>query len=230
MPFHITCVCGRLTVVPENQVGQLVRCSRCDRELRVPELHGPVPPAVPDTDVPVPPPVTLPGAGDEPVVVVDTAAAEQPRSRRDQHHLAVQNLVLALVTVALLSGLPVVLAVVGRQGAETTHLERWAFGILLAGILQLVYALYLFQLPDWSSVWVVSLLTLCIATAYAGLMGIRLLASQGNRVIEFLELDGNRFSSGQEAGWCLIMVLLMGTLSYLAGRFGTNWYRAAHGG
>jgi hypothetical protein len=81
--------------------------------------------------------------------------------------------------------------------------------------------------PDWSSTRVVSVVTLGIATAYAIAAGTRMLASPGNRVMEFLELDGNLFSSRQETLWCFAMVLLTGTLSYLAGRASTQWSRRA---
>ena len=105
--------------------------------------------------------------------------------------------------------------------------RRWACAALLLGFLELCYAVYLLQLPDWSSLRVVSIVTLGIAAVYAAVAGIRLLAAPGNRLMEFWELDGNVFSSSQEALWCLMLVLLTGSLSYAVGHLCTRWSRRA---
>ena len=220
MPFHVTCVCGRLTVVPDDQGGRVLYCARCDRELQVPVIDAPLPPPIPRAVNP----------DDMPVIIeVESDARTTPSSAGHAARHAVRWLVAGIASVALFSALPLLISVWESQGEEATvYLERWALGILLVGLLQLAYIVYLIQVPDWSSVWVVSLVTLLIAAVYAGLMGVRLLASSGNQVMKFLELDGNRFTSGQEAGWCLIMLLLTGALSYAAGRFATRWHRADH--
>ncbi len=218
MPFHITCVCGRLTVAPDDASGHSIRCSRCDRELDVPGVAAPQPP-------PAPPPLATPEP--EIVIHIDETLRRRVVLSRDAH--GVHLLAAAMALLGLLSVIPVILTMINPgpdpaislQANPTT--EPWAMAILLAAILHLVYMLYLIQLPDWSGVWVVSLFLLLTTTLYATVLGIRLLASPNNLVMQLLALDGNQFSSNQEVGWCLIMILVTGTVSYLAGRFGMQW-------
>ncbi len=142
------------------------------------------------------------------------------------HHRRIVNFLCGGVIAVAMTGVLPIVFLLGqkRDAAMPFEFQRWAYGLILLGILQLAYAIYLAQIPDWSSVWVVSLATLLLATAYATLMGIRLLASDDNAIIGFFDLHDNPFTSGQEAGWCFLMLLQTGLLSFLAGRFGTRWY------
>jgi hypothetical protein len=217
MPFHITCVCGHVTVVPEEGAGQTVRCRVCDRQLAVPPTAVPLPPPAPQVPPPSPP---------EPSVRVEVVPAAAQRPRRRSRQDTARLLALALLAPALVSGVPIALAAAGANAESGGwQLERWAVAVLGVGLLQVVYAIYLAQVPDWSSVWVVFLATLGTAAAYAAVMGLRLLASPGNPVLIALELEATRFSAGQQAGWCLIMMLLNVAVSYAAGRLGAAWRR-----
>ena len=218
MPFHITCVCGRLTVVPDDAAGKTVRCSRCNSELEVPEVDAPQPPPAP-SQVPA----------DQPAIVVTPAPLPSRRQVRDPHKQAIQLVSAGVAILALLNTIPIVVAV--RQpdsNAPATWLggrvlEAWALAIILVTILQLVYLLYLLQLPDYSSLRMVSLLLLLISTSYALVLAVRLLASQGNGIMEMLGLDSNAFSSSQESLWCFLMTILTGVMSYVAGRAASRW-------
>ena len=50
---------------------------------------------------------------------------------------------------------------------DSTGVERWAFLVFFVTALQLVYALYLVQLPDWSTTWVVMIVS-GVMTTWAG--------------------------------------------------------------
>lgn len=227
MPYHVTCVCGRLTVVPDDNAGLAVRCPHCDRILELPRIAAVSPPALP----PLPPPVDAAVENEFPVVVplpVHAPRISPQRIHRERRQL----LALALVLLALVSVVPVGLVL--AQGATDAArnllgaqpLDTWALLILLAFLLHLVYVLYLLQVPDWSAPWVVSLFLLTVSTAYAALLGIRLLASAGNGVLGWLDLNRNPFSRSQEVLWCLLMTVLTGTLSYIMGRAAQRWREA----
>ena len=64
---------------------------------------------------------------------------------------------------------------------DTPFVARWALVLFFLGIVQLAYAVYLFQLPDWTTVWVVTVLLLLLAAGYAGVLGL-VLMSAGGRV------------------------------------------------
>ncbi len=213
--------------------------ARCNRELMIPQIAGPAPPPAPIAATtaasPAPdesgppgelaPPVATEQAEHETIVIEtdSTIVGRLPRSRKSH---AVHWLAAAMAALALLSVVPIIVAQQQNLPQQTSPvLERWAVAILLLAILHLVYMLYLIQLPDWSCVWVVSLFLLLVTTLYATLLGIRLLAPTGNQIMQSLELDGNLFSTSQEAGWCFLMVVTTGVTSYWAGRLGTRWYR-----
>lgn len=219
MPFHITCVCGRMTVVPEEQAGQVIACPDCDRPLHVTVDDWAVPPPAP-TPPPIPP--TAP-SGAEPSVQV---AIRSPRlASPDGHRQAARRLALALVLVAVVSSVPILLAVTGSRQHGDWQPERWAIVLVWVALLQCAYAVFLAQVPDWSSVWVVFLWSLAIAAGYAAAMGLCLLASPENPALGVLQLSTARFTAGQRAGWCLIMLLLYLPLSFWAGRIRTDWQR-----
>ncbi len=152
------------------------------------------------------------------------AELPRPAAHRDNHQTARLWLVAGVAVIAFVNAIPLAIQ---AMWAEPTWgqgpWERWAYGVMLISALQLVYAFFLYQVPDRSAVWVVSGMMLLVTSGYAMLLGIRLLAPDQNQLLTWLDLEGNHFSSGQEAGWCLIMVLSTGVLSYLAGRTSARW-------
>jgi hypothetical protein len=205
-------------VVSEDQSGTVLRCPQCVCPLEIPAVQ--VPPPAPD-------PLSA-FADEQPAIVVDTRIERRTHAPIDGDRSQLWLIALALLGLALLGAVPVAIALCAPKDVGVVRLERWACAALLLGFLELCYAVYLLQLPDWSSLRVVSFVTLGIAAVYAAVAGIRLLAAPGNRLMEFWELDGNVFSSSQEALWCLMLVILTGSLSYVVGRLCTQWSRRAH--
>ncbi len=214
MPFHVTCVCGQRLVVPDDRSGDVVRCTACARELAIPEVQAPLPPPVPDA----------PADDGRPAIRIDMTIGARPSARVDPGRRLARTIGWCLALLSAISVLPVAIAL---WRSHSIALERWALGLLILAALQLSYAVYLVQLPDWSSMRVVSIVTLGIAALYAVLAGMRMLAAPGNSVLEALELEGNLFSSRQQILWCFAMMLLTSSLSYLAGRASGRWSREA---
>ena len=95
---------------------------------------------------------------------------------------------------------------------------------MLAGGLQAAYAVYVLQLPDWSTVWVAALVALFLATGYAMFAGISLLAHEQSRIIQGLGLT-HEVRGHSIAGWCLMMLVINGLLAYSGGRLSAGWQR-----
>ncbi len=219
MPFHITCDCGRLTIAPDSAAGQTIVCSRCNRELSVPSVESVAPPPPPESISAPQTAGTDEAEWDEPRIIVDVAQPAYRRRTLPREVQAAYWLAAALFTLAIVSLVPLIVAHMPRPAEEpVAGMERWELVVVLAAILHLVYLVYLLQLPDRSCIWVVSLFLLAIATLYATLLGIRWLSPSANPIMQMLDLDGNRFSSSQEVGWCFLMTLLTGLTSYLSGR------------
>jgi len=138
----------------------------------------------------------------------------------------VRWLACALALIALFGLIPAGLDMAAYFQSETsTGLSRWASTLLLVGALQLAYAAYLVQLPDWSSVWVVTVLSLLVAGGYAAMCGLTFLASEQSHFVQMLEL-ADRLRGGKASGWCLIMLLLTSLLSYFSARIAGRWQQA----
>lgn len=114
--------------------------------------------------------------------------------------------------------------VLDAQEARPTGVATWALVLLLLGVLQGVYALYLVQLPDWSTVWVVSIAMLVLAAVYAMLLAVLALGGGNMPLASALELD--EFADQRPELVCLIMLSLSGLLSYLLGRASYRWSKS----
>jgi hypothetical protein len=138
----------------------------------------------------------------------------------------VYQLAAALMLAAGLSTLPAVLDVIDHfRVARSAGVAPWALLLLLIACVQMAYALYLAQLPDWSTLWVASLLTLSVATLYAMLLGVFLLADANNQLIQLLKLD-TQLQGHRAAAWCLLMLTVFCLLAYAQGRFSVRWHAA----
>lgn len=138
----------------------------------------------------------------------------------------VRWLAAALFGIALLGMVPAVQEITAHlQLQDGTLLSRWVYVTLLVGGLQLAYAGYLVQLPDWSSVWVVTAFSLLVAGVYAAMFCVTLLAGNENQFVQALDL-AERLRGGKATGWCLVMLCVTGLLAYSGGRVGSRWRQA----
>jgi hypothetical protein len=139
----------------------------------------------------------------------------------------VYQLALAAAALGAASIYPAVIEIVRhvRQSFESAGIENWAWVVLLVGGIQLVYALYLAQLPDWSSTWVVMIVNALVAMLYAVGMGISLMAKEDNEIILDLGLSSVQ-QSGYLSPWCCMMTLLLSLLTYMLIRTSLRWRKS----
>ncbi len=173
------------------------------------------------------PPVYAASATHDEKVEENVRGYEAEASRR----AVVYQLAAALILASLFSMIPAMLDVADHfRSAQSWGVSRWAFLLLLTGGIQLAYAVYMVQMPDWSVVWVISLVTLALATVYAMLLGVFLLADEQSQFVQLLGL-GDKLRGNQAAGWCVIMLSLSCLLAYVTGRVSVRWhhtYRILH--
>jgi len=133
---------------------------------------------------------------------------------------------IALAVVALLSMYPPAREVFAHFRAEEGGgIKLWASLALLLGGVQLVYALYLVQLPDWGTTWVVMLLMTFVTTAYATALGVVMTAREGAEILVRLGLE-NEHRVGSDRLWCLLMFASTCLLTFLLFRVATRWHKA----
>jgi hypothetical protein len=151
-----------------------------------------------------------------PAAIRPVAAAANPEAART---LAVYQLAAALVGAALFSVAPAVWDLVEYLRIDgSPFVARWALLLFFIGVLQLAYAVYLFQLPDWSSVWVITVFALCGAALYAAVLGIVLMSAPDGVLVgpHGLQL-ADKLAGGKAALWCVAMVALLVMLALSTG-------------
>ena len=143
--------------------------------------------------------------------------------RRSSLHLAI-----ALALIGLFTAAPAVVHLIQNSPLASMlamAMPRWvAFLLLVAGI-HIAYAFYVAQLPDWSTVWVVAITMLALATMNSVMLAVTLLGSPNASLVRLLELH-DYLRGGRAAGWCFIMLCLSVTVAYCAGRMAARWHTA----
>jgi hypothetical protein len=250
MPIRAACPAGHAMMVPDHRAGTRLRCPRCGVELIVPgvaekkeepvvektettaptreianaaddvqEVPAPLtaaPDPPPANEPPAPPPVSIPAAR------VEREAWIPPR---DQAATAL-TLSLVLGMLAVFGVTPAVWEWFTLwQNADAPPTPPWVFALLITCVLQIGYAIYLAQAPDWSALWTTTVATLAAAAAWAALLAATLLGKQENSLVVLFryadKLEGNR-----AAMWCFIMLCFTSVVAYFLGHTAVRWQRA----
>ena len=135
---------------------------------------------------------------------------------------------MGLAAIGVLTMIPGFVDVASaNSGEEGGHIAPWAFWTMFIGAMQLLYVVYLVQVPDWSSVWVVSILNLIITTFYATMMAILLMGKGENAIAEALQLTEMHGADIRKKAliWCISMLSISSLLTYLSGRVGIRWHK-----
>jgi hypothetical protein len=169
--------------------------------------------------------VAAPPVATDPGPAIASAAAAHPLGADRGNVWAAYQLAGAVILTALFSVAPAIWDVVEyAQFPEGQFVARWALALFLLGLVQLAYAAFLVQLPDWSSVWVVTVYSLVLAAIYAAVLGLVLLSSEEGLVVRALQLS-DKLAGGKAVLWCLSMVSVSTILAFFAGRLSARWHR-----
>lgn len=137
-----------------------------------------------------------------------------------------RGLTAAVAVVAILGMLPGLWDIVDHLRADSSPgIAPWAQVLCWVSCVQLVYCIYLVQLPDFSAVRVVAFVTLLIAAGYAMVLGLALLAKDQSQLVRALQLE-DQLRGGRATAWCFLMLCILSLLAYVAGRVGLRWRRA----
>jgi hypothetical protein len=132
----------------------------------------------------------------------------------------------ALAAIGVFGAVPAVLEIVDYAGSDgAVPVARWAWLALLAAAVQIAYAVYAAQLPDWSTAWVVTLVAAALATVYAFLLGVTWMAGASSSIVSLLQLT-DQIPEGKATRWCFAMLGILGVYSYFAGRSALRWRHA----
>jgi hypothetical protein len=122
----------------------------------------------------------------------------------------------AVIGAAALFGL----APVFGLGRANLSAPPWAVAIMLLAVLQLSYAAWMVNAPDWVTARVQMVVSAVVGTVYAMVMTLTLFAPAHKSMIFGLG-EVRRFAPG----WCGLMFLLLGAVTWHCGRTSTRWRR-----
>ena len=226
MPRTIQCPCGHDVPVKDRSPGT-IHCPECSRPLKTTST---APPPAPRKRKPQGAGGSGRSSGGSLELGIQThqpGKRWQPRQGLEpdsQYRGTVTGFAIGLLVLSLIEVIPAVVTIFqNSQLEEPERLNHWVYLLLLAGFIQLSYSVYLWQLPDFSSLWVVSLVSLAVATLHAFLLAIRILADENHSIITGLQLNLETLSPGKQAGWCMVVLILFGSYCYFAGRTALKW-------
>jgi hypothetical protein len=126
-----------------------------------------------------------------------------------------------LAAVAAVAALTSVLPVfVGHADLLTP--PPWALATVFLAVLQLIYAAWMINAPDWASARVQMVVCAVLATIYAMLMTLTMITPVNHPLI--LGLGEVRRAA---PAWCGLMFVLMGAATWFCGRASARWRRLA---
>jgi hypothetical protein len=95
---------------------------------------------------------------------------------------------------------------------------NWVRGLLMLAVVQLAYATWMASFPDWSTVRI----TMFALAAVAALYGVALGIATVTPPEKSLPFDLNDVREKLRL-WCGAILLLLGLLTYVCGRFAFRW-------
>ena len=135
-----------------------------------------------------------------------------------------RGLALALLVIALLQAIPAIVSLLGAD-TESGVVYRWVYWMLFLATVELGFSMYLLLFPDWSSIWVVVMVSLLNSTLLAVVVSVRVLGQEQNAIVNYLQLNIRVNSGMQQVLMLLAYILLSSILSFLAGRTAIKWKR-----
>ena len=130
-----------------------------------------------------------------------------------------------LILVAGLNLIPVLIQLTTWSGFfQADEIPNWFFLQLVISLLNLMYAIFLFQVNDWSAMRSVSVLMLAMAFIYGGCCTGLLLGGNNGSLMMLLEISSVAFRRAT-IGFA-VMLCLATLFSYWAAKEASNWQRA----
>lgn len=133
-------------------------------------------------------------------------------------------LALSLLAVAVLQAIPALVSMLGTD-TDSEVIHRWVYWMLFLATVEFGFAMYLLLFPDWSSIWVVAMVSLLNAALLAIVVSVRVLGQEQNVIVNYLQLNIKVNSGMQQVLLLLAFVLMSSILSFIAGRTAIRWKR-----
>ncbi|HMO16123.1 MAG TPA: hypothetical protein PKD64_18295 [Pirellulaceae bacterium] len=156
-------------------------------------------------------------------VVIEIAELDHDNHDRDRVWLT-RFYASCLVVTAIVNCVPILvyMTAFAPQSWETT-LPRWSFALIFTSLLLISYAVYLWQLADWSSLLVSACIALFASCCFGFIAAGLWLGTVNNTIAGYLQLPQSYYYFGPI--WGGIMFGLLALTSFALGRDALYWQR-----
>ncbi len=134
---------------------------------------------------------------------------------------AERRISLRLAAVAVVAAVVSVAPVFVSGHTNLLAAPPWALAAVFLAVLQLVFAAWVINAPDWASARVQMVLCAVLATLYAMLMTLTLITPPNYPLL--LGLGEVRHAA---PGWCGLMFVVMGAATWFCGWTSAKWRRS----
>ena len=226
--MRVRCPGGCSIKVPEKQLGTVIQCPKCQCNfLAQPESDadteiGPAFSSLDPVEVTTEFPDIISGHS------LQRASSSQlstrlHRSKQDRVLLA-RFLSLLLFLIGIINLTPAIYQWYELfQSSTSIQMSNWTYLQVLIAILQILYAVFLWQIQDWSALKAISVVMLVFAAFYGFVSTAFLTGDSNSFVQQFLGLPFSLIRTA--AIWSVTMLLLSVATSFLAMKEALNWQR-----
>lgn len=146
--------------------------------------------------------------------------------------LTVQRLAMLLIVFIITSSCPALWHLIQQiWSAAPQGVEHWSLLALFVTAVQIAYVIYLLQIPDQSTLWVVAIANALAAFGYAVVLGICCAEAVGwsggiggkGSVVRLFGVS-DQVLSGRAILWCATVLGMYGLATYLFGRASLRWH------
>ena len=243
MSLKVRCPNGCLLRAPEKRIGKVIRCPKCKSSIRISEsktngdkvfqsefVDERFEVQIQTTDSessPVDAGISnIPELDLSPIATQPSnqqMAGRIERARIDRVLIA-KFIACFIIVVGMVNIAPAAYHwYLWAQDPIAIELPRWTYIQIFIAALHIIYAIFVLQIGDWSSLKAVSIAMLVFGAAYGFVSAGLLLGGSESPITTFLGLKFTMLNTATI--WCVSMLLLAIITCYVAGKEAINWQR-----
>ena len=171
---------------------------------------------------------------DAPVIRIDTMSAPESglpshfQVAADVDRVQFYNVLLLSIASILVALCCIAPSIVEQHLAKQFGLrspDGWSYVVILLATVQVAISLYAIRVPDWSTVWLLTITATCVAAVYAAGLALTMFASKDHAFLRQLGLLDEAIRYRVQP-WCFFILCVTLILAFCCGRYSVRWHQA----
>ena len=143
-------------------------------------------------------------------------------TQRQSRFVATFLLSIASVGVALFCLVPSVIEQSMARQFGLRSPDVWSYIVILVALIQIGMAIFAIRVPDWSTVWLLTITAALVSSIHAAGLALTMFAGQNHVFVGQLGLLDEAIRYRAQP-WCFLVVCLALMLAYFCGRYSVGW-------